>query len=123
MELLCAALKRAASAPGFARAQNPRLKASCWARPAANKSLCAKTQPSILSSSAVSEESLLLLGEEQFLFIEVQSAEQMLCWSWEKLAEEEKSPPHGSGRVGPAGPPDHMGRAPTPESTGPSRAT
>lgn len=35
---------------------------------------------------------MLLLGEEQFLFTEVQSAEQMLCWSWEKLAEEEKSP-------------------------------
>lgn len=58
---------------------------------------------------------MFLLGEEQFLFIEVQSTEQMLCRPWEKLTEEEKSPPHRSGRAGPAGLPDHMGRAPASE--------
>lgn len=119
---LSAAIKRATSAPVFAHAQNPWLKASCWGRPVANKSLCAQTQLSLLSPSAVSEESLLLLGDEQFLFMEVQSSEQMLCRSWEKLAEEEKSLPHGSGRVGLAGPPDHVWRAPASNNTGPSWA-
>lgn len=56
-----------------------------------------RTQPGILSPSDASEESLLVLGEGQCCFIEVQGTEQTLCQSWEKLTG--KRNPHSQVRT------------------------
>lgn len=88
-----------------ASAQNPDplTEGPCWAGLAVNRCLCVQTQPAILSPSAASEASLLVLGEGQHRFIDVQGTEWTLCTSWENLTM--------SGRGCATGQPGHMARA------------